>query len=461
VQAVAETWNGSSWTEVGDLNTARSAGAKPSNGTQTAAIFSSGNNGATVETWDGTSWTEVADVNTQRAGAFGMGTSTAQLICGGYPYVTNTENWNGSVWTEVNDLSTGRGQDVPNGAGTATSAMAAGGVNHPGSPAGSNITTNTEEWDFPPSTASTLTEGDVFLSGGTALKGFGKAAGIPAASWASGGSLNTARYGSGAAGTTQNASLAFAGYTTTYVANNESYNGTSWTELTDVNTARSNTAGAGSQTAALVFGGILPAVTAVTEKWDGSSWTEVSDLNTARRYLGSAGTQTAALAFGGYVPSPGKLAVNESWDGTSWTEVGDLNTSRYGPGGAGVQTSAVAFGGNDGGYAGETEKWDGSSWTESGDLNTARTELGALGQQTLALAFGGNGGSVTAATEIYNGTSWTELNDLSTARQRIALGPAGSSAAGLAAGGYAGSDPGVANTEEWTASATLSTVTVS
>ena len=109
----------------------------------------------------------------------------------------------------------------------------------------------------------------------------------------------------------------------------------------------------------------------------------------------------------------------------------------------------------------ETEKWDGSSWAESGDLNTARTELGALGQQTLALAFGGNGGSVTAATEIYNGTSWTELNDLSTARQRIALGPAGSSAAGLAAGGYAGSDPGVANTEEWTAPTTLSTVTVS
>ena len=42
----------------------------------------------------------------------------------------------------------------------------------------------TEEWSFPPPTASTLTEGDIFLSGGTTLKGFGKAAGIPAASWA-------------------------------------------------------------------------------------------------------------------------------------------------------------------------------------------------------------------------------------------------------------------------------------
>ena len=52
----------------------------------------------------------------------------------------------------------------------------------------------TEEWGFPPPTAAILTEGDLFLSGGTTLKGFGKAAGIPTATWASGGNLNTARY---------------------------------------------------------------------------------------------------------------------------------------------------------------------------------------------------------------------------------------------------------------------------
>ena len=42
-------------------------------------------------------------------------------------------------------------------------------------------------------TAAILTEGDLFLSGGTSLKGFGKEAGIPAATWASGGAINTAR----------------------------------------------------------------------------------------------------------------------------------------------------------------------------------------------------------------------------------------------------------------------------
>ena len=42
----------------------------------------------------------------------------------------------------------------------------------------------TEEWSFP--SAAILTEGDIFLSGGTTLKGFGKAAGIPCCTWSSG-----------------------------------------------------------------------------------------------------------------------------------------------------------------------------------------------------------------------------------------------------------------------------------
>ncbi len=41
------------------------------------------------------------------------------------------------------------------------------------------------------------------------------------------------------------------------------------------------------------------ALTDETETYDGSTWTEVGDLNTARRSSNGAGTQTAALAFGG------------------------------------------------------------------------------------------------------------------------------------------------------------------
>ncbi len=54
-----------------------------------------------------------------------------------------------------------------------------------------------------------------------------------------------------------------------------------------------------------------------TETWNGTSWTEVNDLNTSMQQLagdgtaaGSAGTQTSALAFGG---NPGQ-AVEEGMD---------------------------------------------------------------------------------------------------------------------------------------------------
>ena len=58
----------------------------------------------------------------------------------------------------------------------------------------------------------------------------------------------------------------------------------SWTELTEFNTARANIAGSGSSTDALIFGGRTPSPAAnvtSTEAWDGSAWTEVNDVGTA------------------------------------------------------------------------------------------------------------------------------------------------------------------------------------
>jgi hypothetical protein len=50
-----------------------------------------------------------------------------------------------------------------------------------------------------------------------------------------------------------------------------------------LNTGRSQVTGAGTQTAALAFGGYTTAHVGNTEQWDGSSWSEVNDLNTATR----------------------------------------------------------------------------------------------------------------------------------------------------------------------------------
>jgi hypothetical protein len=49
-----------------------------------------------------------------------------------------------------------------------------------------------------------------------------------------------------------------------------------------MNTARSNIAGAGIQTAGLAFGGNTPTATGATEEYDGTNWTSVNSMNTAR-----------------------------------------------------------------------------------------------------------------------------------------------------------------------------------
>ena len=80
--------------------------------------------------------------------------------------------------------------------------------------------------------------------------------------------------------------------------------------------------------------------------WNGSSWTETTDLNTARSYLASSGTSTLAIVFGGYLGPPGSTGATEFWNGSSWTEVNNLGTTRYDSSGSGQSSnSALAAGG--------------------------------------------------------------------------------------------------------------------
>ena len=284
----------------------------------------------------------------------------------------------------------------------------------------------------------------------------------PVGSWASGGNLNNQRTNGAAFGVSQNSALMFGGGNASgsvdYV---ESYNGTSWTEVADLNQGRQNLAGAGIQTSGLAFGGLSnpPVVMrALTESWNGSSWTEVSDLNTTRAYMGNAGvSNTSALAAGGDTNASNSVtAVTELYDGSSWTEVGDINSARSRLASNGTQTSAIIYTGRlspgtSPPYTTITESWNGSSWTEVADMNTARQQPGGAGaSNTDALCFGGEPppGSVLAITESWNGTSWTETTDLNTARQQLAGNGTGTSA--LATGGAP--FPSVsAATEEWTA----------
>ena len=95
-----------------------------------------------------------------------------------------------------------------------------------------------------------------------------------------------------------------------------------WSTANSGNTARSSGVASGTQTSSIVYGGFSnpPLVRhAQTESYNGTNWTEVNDLGTARNALGGAGaSNTSALAFGGYAP-PGNLGITESWNGSNWT----------------------------------------------------------------------------------------------------------------------------------------------
>jgi len=273
------------------------------------------------------------------------------------------------------------------------------------------------------------------------------AAATTAGAWATGGALNTGRAEGGSAGTSSEAALLFGGYNGSTLAVCESYDGTSWTEVGDLNTSRFALTGLGEYTSALGVGG--NGVTGATETWNGTSWTtSPATLNTGRQYLSAAGSTPAGLVFGGGTPSA--TAVTEEWNGTSWTEVADLNTARgNNGGGTGTAESALMAGGTSGSTA--AELWNGTSWTATTNINTGRFFMGSSkrdASNTTALIFGGETPAPTrsADTELWNGSTWTEQNNLSTARNYL-MG-AGISTGALAFGGD--TPPYTTATEEWT-----------
>ena len=348
-----------------------------------------GGKSALTESWNGTSWTEVTDLNVARQELEGAGASNSSALAFGGslnpPAVAFTEEWNANVaigaWVTGGSLNTTRrglrGQTV----GTQTAAMAIGGLVPP-------RITNTELYD------------------GT--------------TWAEVNDLNLARFGGGGVGT-QTSALYFGGSSGnpspenpgfTREDKNESWNGSVWTELADLNVGRSDTSGAGaSNTAVICVGGKNPAsnppsgILDLNESWNGSSWTEIADLNTGRESIMVVGTSTAALGSGGN-DATDYLTNTESWNGSSWTEVNDLNLGRSGGNNSGEYTSSVTFGGYfSPGPTGSTESWNGTNWSNEVNLNVGRNQLGGAGSSTAGLAFGGYDGTAnTNATEEWNGT---------------------------------------------------------
>ena len=466
---LVESYNGTSYTEVAEINTGRGYPAGTF-GTTTAGILSGGLSGPSTrvsitESWDGSAWTEVNDLNTARSQGAGFGTSTAgYAVAGGTPSViANVESWNGSSWTETTDINTARFQLAGNG--TTTSGLVYGG-NPP-------LTTKTESWN--------------------------------GSAWTEVSDLNQARQVLAGAGTSNSNGLAFGGnappLSPVYRAETESWDGSSWTEVADLGTGRTELAGAGpSNTVALAMGGQNGSATTATEEWafagldpsttpaagyadaitgdfyynsttgqfktvnDGGaplgSFASGANLPSARDFSGGIGVKDAALCVGGTDGTYSVVDKTIEYNGTAWTETGDLNLGRSDGciAADGTTESGIIAGGqlfpSPGGILDQTETFNGSSWSEVSELNTARDNLTSSksGSSTASLAFmGGAPSPYTGRTEEWNGSNWTEKSDLNNARERGSGG--GSSTAAIAVDGARAPAPanpdGVKYFETW------------
>ena len=432
-QTETREYDGSAWNAGGAYPTGLQAG-NMTGASSTSALFMGGSTispSLSANTYNGTSWSAAPDANSAAQSSGSSGIETSAIFFGGGPgYLTTTQSFDGSTWTTEGALATGVAS-LPTGPMTASSSNAfkVGGAESPGD------TTSVEEFNKSINTVS-------------------------GAAWASGGALGTARWGGATMGSQTAGLFAGGGTPSTKLNNSEEYDGTSWTEGDNLNTARGLMAAGGNstQTAGLAFGGTTttgpdnPGVTNATEEYNGTSWTSVNNMNYSVRNFGGAGTQTNAVAAGG---NPGPSQYNSTtgeYDGTDWTAGTSLPTSlQDNQGMTGASQSAAFFAGGEGPPGArrtETLEYDGTNWTAGGSLLTGVMQNGASGTLTAALSFGGTAPSITTTTVGYDGTSWSTRPSMATARQ-YAHG-AGTNTATFVAGGLGPPGANIADTEEFT-----------
>jgi len=311
--------------------------------------------------------------------------------------------------------------------------------------------------------------GDFYYNSSTGQFKTINAGGAPIGTWSSGGNLNTARSYLAGFGS-QTSAIAATGLVTTISTATEQYNGSSWSEIAEVNSGFNHRAGAGiTAPNGILIGGASPSPSPrgrnVVEVWDGSSWTEVAEIGAARYGIAASGTSTAALGSGGYdYPGGiGNVGLTESWNGSAWTELNDLNSARHYGSQVGPYTAALRAGGYPTPTKALTESWDGTSWTEVGDMNTGRPGIcSGSGDQTSMIVAGVPNATPAALVEAWDGTSWAEVAENATQRQSLAGGRVSSTAAVIFGGQRPGSPERKNETEEWNAAEfEIKTVTTS
>ena len=441
-----EEWNGTAWSEGGDLISPNKFGA--ASGIQNAALW---HRSSVTEEYNGTTWATGGSMINGRYETQAVSTSgtvNAHVLMGGYKHPANsscTEEYDGTSWSTANAMP--NVSRAASGAGSIDAALHVGGKTP-------SDTTATLHYDgHLPISASfgkivatkiigdgstlsnTLSPGVVSSSvqlasdiSGSHTSGFeftgtiGTREGV----WSTGGALTTAKIAAAGAGL-QNAALSFGGGSPSQQCT-EHYNGSSWSSGGTPSNGALGRAGDGTEYAGIVFGG-YPVVTN-TEEYYGETFAQGGALSTGRSYLGGAGTQNATLAFGGFAPSVSD--GTEEYNGTSWSSGGSMINTRGKTDGAGAQNAGLAVGGYNPAILSATEHYDGTAWSAGGDLNDGRKALSITGVENAALKTGGNGAQ--CLVEHYNGTAWSFGTSMNVQRPNSGAS-AGTRTAGLYFGG--------------------------
>lgn len=281
-----------SWATGPNMGNGQYTGA--SAGTQTSAIAFGGGQSTTTESYNGSSWTNLGASHNNPGvnNTDGTGTETSALLVagGGYPYGTNaTFEYDGSSWTSGGNLGmAGYGVGA---LGSQTAALAMGGKNwfmpqyrgakaeeydgtswtftsSPVSSTGGDMSTAR----FKMGTAGTQTAGLIFAGWDENYNKTNVTEEYNGTSWTSGGTYGTPAQALASFGT-QTAAIGAGGET----SNTYSYDGSSWTAETSLSISRTGNSGTGTTSAGLSIGGnAAPAQYRATEEWNGGGAAVVS-----------------------------------------------------------------------------------------------------------------------------------------------------------------------------------------
>jgi len=433
-----EEYDGSSWTSAPALpQGSYEGGGCASNGSATSALVLGGRTGPpsaisnVTQTWNGSAWGTGGTYPSTIQGSFVFGQSNPTMIsAGGYngTAVQGTAfTYDGSNWTAINSMQDGRYVGV--GSGTPSSGLLYGGAS--GSP---DTRRQTETYDGTTFSVGSLMTNPRNSMAGSKIAGTTAFAGsvpgvteeyqvsintITAAAWAAGTASSTGRYIASGVGS-NTAAVVYGGVFnpgSSLKNETEEWNGTSWSEQSDLSTARFGIGqGIGTQTAALAYGGYTTTIVSSVEEYNGASWTAGTSMPAANRIQGGFGTQTAGVSAAGQ-GAPGKWTNSYEYNGASWTSATAYPTAVEQMAGCGTEAAGLISGGSaDPGLVSTQNEYNGASWTAGGALLTALSYQNNNGTQTSCQIIGGGTPSYTTAVTNYDGTSVSTAPSLATAR---------------------------------------------